>query len=78
MECGSFVIVKFHIQKLKDGLFLPMIGGNITFGHLSYRLQQIWKFHGVKEMTVIAMDVNAVLQTKYDRHKWSWEEASGK
>ena len=24
MECGSFVIVKFHIQKLKDGLYLPM------------------------------------------------------
>ena len=24
MECGSFVIVKFHIRKLKDGLFLPM------------------------------------------------------
>ena len=24
MECGSFVIVKFHIRKAKDGLFLPM------------------------------------------------------
>ena len=25
MLCGVFVIVKFHIEKRKDGLFLPMI-----------------------------------------------------
>ena len=25
MLCGVFVIVKFHIEKQKDGLFLPMI-----------------------------------------------------
>ena len=32
MECNSFVIVKFHIWKAKDGLILPMYDQtNITF-----------------------------------------------
>ena len=35
MLCGVFVIVKFHIEKRKDGLFLPMIGV-VTEHHCVY------------------------------------------
>ena len=33
MLCGVFVIVKFHIEKRKDGLFLPMNCKNLLENH---------------------------------------------